>query len=144
MFLLIGQRRAEFADFQRQRIKDETIIFPPSVMKAGKEHIIPFLSEWEPYLPNQSSNSWARNKPGWTKIREVTGYVIHDLMRYLSTSCVKIGVPLHIKELILDHRRELTGVAVAYNRCSYLDEMRDALWRYRDWLSSTVLRHVKT
>lgn len=31
-----------------------------------------------------------------------------------------------------------------YNRYSYLDEMRDALRHYGDWLSSTVLRHVKT
>ena len=75
---------------------------------------------------------------------QVSGYVIHDLRRFFSTSCARIGVPLHITELILDHRTQLTGVAAIYNRYSYLNEMREALRQYGDWLSSTVLRHVKT
>ena len=144
MLLLTGQRRAQFADFQRDWIKDETIVFPPSVMKSGKEHIIPFLPEWELFLPTNSSNSWTRNKTRMDKETGVTGYVIHDLRRFFATSCAKIGVPLHVTELILDHRTQLTGVAAIYNRYSYLDEMRDALRQYEYWLSSTVLRHVKT
>ena len=144
MLLLTGQRRAQFADFQRDWIKDETIVFPSSVMKAGKEHIIPLLPAWEPYLPTASSNSWTRNKTRMDEDTQVSGYVIHDLRRFFSTSCARIGVPLHITELILDHRTQLTGVAAIYNRYSYLDEMRDALRHYGDWLSSTVLRHVKT
>jgi len=49
-------------------------------------------------------------------------------------------VPLHITELILDHRTQLTGVAAIYNRYSYLDEMRDALRQYHDCLFSAVLK----
>ena len=113
-------------------------------MKSGKEHIIPFLPEWEPWLPTASSNSWTRNKNRMDKDTEVTGYVLHDLRRFFSTSCARIGVPLHITELILDHRTQVTGVAAIYNRYSFLNEMRDALRQYHDWLSSTVLRHVKT
>jgi integrase len=144
MLLLTGQRRAQFANFQRDWIEDDTIVFPASVMKSGRQHIIPFLPEWELYLPNQSSNSWSKNKRHMDETANVSGYVLHDFRRYFSTTCAKIGVPLHITEFILDHRTQVSGVAAIYNRYSFLDEMRDALRQYDKWLSSMVLRQVKT
>ena len=144
MLLLTGQRRAQFANFQRDWIEDGTIVFPASVMKSGRQHIIPFLPEWEPYLPDQSSNSWSKNKRHMDEAVNVSGYVLHDFRRYFSTTCAKIGVPLHITEFILDHRTQVSGVAAIYNRYSFLNEMREALRHYEDWLSSTVLRQVKT
>lgn len=143
MLLLTGQRRAQFANFNRDWIENDTICFPASVMKSGRKHIIPFLPEWEKHLPTTSSNSWTRNKNRMDKDTEVSGYVLHDCRRYFSTKCAKIGVPLHITELVLDHRSELSGVAAIYNRYSFLDEMRDAVQQYQDWIQSEVLRQVK-
>lgn len=143
MLLLSGQRRAQFADFNHDWIKEHTIVFPASVMKSGREHILPYLPEWEPYLPTARSNSWSKNKTKMDKATGVTGYVIHDCRRYFSTTAAKIGIPLHITELILDHRSgTISGVAATYNRYSFLNEMRDALRTYHDHLSSTVLRQV--
>lgn len=144
MLLLTGQRRAQFANFQADWIKDNLIVFPPHVMKSGKEHIIPFLPEWESFLPTTSSNSWSKNKARMDRETNVTKYVLHDCRRYFSTTAAKICIPLHITELILDHRSQLTGVARIYNRYQYLDEMRDAVQLYQNWLNSEVLRDVKT
>ena len=142
MLLLTGQRRAQFADFDHDWIKDDNIVFPSAIMKSGREHILPFLPEWEPYLPTASSNSWSKNKIRMDKATGVTGYVIHDCRRYFSTTAAKLGIPLHVTELVLDHRSELSGVARVYNRYQFLPEMHDALRTYLEHLSSTVLRQV--
>jgi len=139
MLILTGQRRAQFADFKLDWITEGNIVFPAHVMKSGKQHIIPFLPEWEQQLPSASSNSWSRNKTRMDKDTDVTDYVLHDFRRYFSTTCAKIGIPLHITELILDHRTQISGVAAIYNRYNYLEEMKEACTQYEGHIRSLGL-----
>jgi integrase len=138
MLLLTGQRRAQFSNFDHSWIVDDTIVFPSSMMKSGREHILPLLPSWKKHLPTKSSNSWTRNKNRLDKLTGTTNWVLHDCRRYFSTTCAKLGVPLHITELILDHRSQLSGVALIYNRYTYLTEMRDALTLYEKHLNSLL------
>lgn len=55
-------------------------------------------------------------------------WTLHDLRRTFATNCAKLGIPIHITELILNHRTgTISGIVRVYNRYSYLDEMKDAL-----------------
>ena len=138
MLLLTGQRRAQFSGFQTEWIADDTITFPSDIMKSGREHIIPLLSSWVDHLPSASSNSWSKQKLRMNKFTGTSDWVLHDCRRYFSTTCAKIGVPLHITELILDHRSQLSGVAAIYNRYSFLPEMREALTVYETHIRKVV------
>ncbi len=60
---------------------------------------------------------------------------LHDLRRTASTRMAQLGVPPHVVERILNHTSgELGGVAGIYNQYGYLDEMRDALTKWHDYL----------
>ncbi len=61
----------------------------------------------------------------------------HDLRRALSSTLGRNGVPLHIAELILDHRsREISGVAAVYQLYQFLSERRAALNQWAEHVVS--------
>lgn len=139
ILILTGQRRGQFATFNPDWIRDDCIHFPTLVMKSKRPHILP-LTEW-------GSREVAKLKPfnGWSKAKSridehtsVTGWVVHDIRRYFSTTMARLQIPLHITENILDHRSTVSGVAATYNLYNFLPEMRNALETYEAHLATIV------
>jgi len=58
---------------------------------------------------------------------EMEHWTLHDLRRGFASGCAQLGVPLHVIELLLNHRSgAIKGVAAVYNRYSYDAEKRSA------------------
>jgi integrase len=58
----------------------------------------------------------------------VAPWTLHDLRRTAASGMARLGVPLHVIELILNHQpREISGVAAIYNRHGFDREKREAL-----------------
>lgn len=65
-------------------------------------------------------------------------FVVHDLRRTVSTQMHEgLRIQPHIVEAVLNHvSGHRAGVAGTYNRALYLDEKRDALAAWADWLEA--------
>jgi integrase len=52
----------------------------------------------------------------------------HDLRRTVGTELARLGVPLHVRSLVLNHSPQSRGITDAvYNRYAYDKEKREAL-----------------
>ncbi len=52
----------------------------------------------------------------------------HDLRRTVGTELARLGIPLHVRSLVLNHSPQSRGVTEAvYNRYAYDKEKREAL-----------------
>lgn len=134
-----GQRRAQFANFDPAWVEGETFVFPGKIMKSHRVHTIPAT----PYMLELAAklvahNGWSKSKVRMDEKTGVTGYVLHDIRRYFSSTMARLGVPIHVTEYLLDHRATVSGVAAVYNRYSFQPEMRDALTRYEGHLSAIL------
>jgi integrase len=59
----------------------------------------------------------------------------HDLRRTVGTEMTRIGLPVHVRSLVLNHSPQTRGVTDAvYNRYAYDKEKRQALSRWEDYL----------
>jgi integrase len=83
---------------------------------------------------------WAGSKAELDARCGVSGWVLHDLRRTLSTVAhERLGVSPHIVEALLSHvSGHKSGVAGAYNRAAYLDERRRVLGRWADHIAGLV------
>lgn len=138
LLLLTGQRRSQISQLQQSWLTGDTINFPQGVMKSRRPHTIPFNLLTAQYLQPRSFNGWGKCKARMDKETGVTGWVLHDLRRYYSTTMAKLGVPLHITEHLLDHRSSTSGVQSIYMRYGFLKEMRAAVSQYEQFVYSVV------
>ena len=72
---------------------------------------------------------------------------VHDLRRTAASGMARIGIPPHVIEKVLNHRTGvISGVAAVYNRYGYIDEKREALERWSQWVleRSTTQRRAST
>lgn len=139
LLLLTGQRRGQIAGFDPDWVEGDTIVFPASIMKSSRVHVVPLTETVQELLPHLSSFSgWSKSKRRMDKAINVHNWVLHDLRRYFSSTMAQLGVPLHVTEHILDHRSQITGVAEIYNRYSFLPEMREALETYEAHIATLV------
>jgi integrase len=66
---------------------------------------------------------------------QIKDWRLHDFRRKVSSTMAKIGVKLEVVERLLAHRSgKVSGIAAVYNRHEYVDEMRDALLAYEQYL----------
>ncbi|MDP3334499.1 MAG: tyrosine-type recombinase/integrase [Methylococcaceae bacterium] len=141
---LIGARKNEFdldAALWRlpaERTKTEaaiTIPLPRQAVEALQElHRLSESSEWllparkaqDRMIPHIHENTLnvalAKVKPN---MAGVESFCIHDLRRTARTHLARLGVESHIAERCLNHK--LKGIEGIYNQHDYLDERRDAL-----------------
>jgi integrase len=139
--ILTGQRVGEVTGFNHSWISDGTITIPASVTKNGREHTFPFGSLTQTYLDRYAGNTFSRYSYGKKQIDKATGvtdWVVHDCRRYYSSTMARLGVPLHITELLLNHRGTISGVAATYNRYSFIKEKRDAQLTYEAFIATLV------
>ncbi len=64
----------------------------------------------------------------------------HDLRRTAVSGMARLGVPIHVAEIVVNHRpaQSLKGVARVYNRYDYAPEQRHALAAWADHVEALV------
>lgn len=85
--------------------------------------------------------------PGTTlqrKVRRFSGvddFILHALRHTVETRTAGLGVPPHIRDLILDHA-PARGAGAGYDHYHYTDEMRSALNTWGDYVKNLV-EHIE-
>tara|TARA_R110002096_G_scaffold432240_1_gene648763 strand:+ start:188364 stop:189392 length:1029 start_codon:yes stop_codon:yes gene_type:complete len=135
LLMLTGQRKSEITNLTADNITD-VMTFPT---KKNRKHVLPITPMVAELLPAGYFNGWSKSKKRLDKNSGTDDWRIHDLRRTFATNCAKLGVPIHITELILDHRTgRLSGVTGVYNRYSYLKEMEQALLTHEEFIKNIV------
>jgi integrase len=159
LLILLGQRRGETGALQWPWIneKEQTITFPPEATKNGLEHTLPYdgsvakileqiprLNTTQLLFPSEKGTAfsgWSKSKVAFDKISGVTGYTLHDLRRTFRTMHGKIGTLREIAERLVNHITGAgTDVELVYDQYKYLPQMRSAMTRWDEHLSTLLLR----
>lgn len=131
VLMLTGQRVMEVAG-----IRDE-LHFP--ITKNHHPHTLPTTPLVSEHLPIEPFSNWTRAKKKLDEACGVKDWVLHDLRRTFSTNCARHGVPLHITELILNHRKgSMSSIALVYNRYSFAKEIEEALLTHENFIRTLV------
>jgi integrase len=150
--------------------KEQTILLPVTITKNKREHLIPYgakvaalietiprTSEYLfPAQRERRAGKPATTFAGWSKPKKtldakirgdlkrspVAPWTLHDLRRTASTLWASLKVPQHINDRLLNH---VTGskqsrVARIYNRYEYLDEKREALVTWEEFVTTLFQR----
>lgn len=143
LLILTGQRKGEIPHIT---IDEHTATIPSERTKNGHRHEFPVGPITKKLFQPVNYAGWGKAKARLDKDCGVSNWTLHDLRRTYATIHAQLGTPIHVIEKLLNHISggSMTDVARIYNRHSYWDEQCDAVQRYEDWLSSQVLRHVKT
>lgn len=159
LLLLTLQRRGELAlaEWREFDFHARTWTIPDAHAKSGKGHVVP-LSEWAleelqklkvmacgsryvlpnaartaPADPKYITRSVARCLKRFKK-HGVAAFTVHDLRRTGRTGLARLGVKTDIGERVLNHARE--RIEATYDVHSYVDEKRDALEKWADYLAN--------
>jgi integrase len=153
LLVLTGQRRNEIGSLRRSFIDvgARVITLPASLTKNGREHQFPYgdlagralsgaIENGEVLFAARGSDEksfcgWSKAKVAFDRACGIAHWTLHDLRRTFSTINARIGTPPHITERLLNHQvGTLTAMAKIYNRYSYMDEMRAAMFNYEQEL----------
>ena len=160
--VLTAQRDGQLAHLHRDFINpaEKTITWPGRLMKGGQEHTIPY-TDWTGRLldarpekgllfpgetnANMPFANWSNCKRRFDKACPMPHWTLHDLRRTFSTHAAALGIAPHITDLVLDHSPiELSGVRSIYNRHRYIEEMREAVSRWEQYLTNILARAADT
>lgn len=164
VLLLTAQRRSEVAHMRWDQITDGVWTIPPEANKSGRLHMVPLSAEvmsildtlprtTSPFVfPARSIRD--RDQPaapisGFSAaVRKVNGRLsspidwrIHDLRRTATSMMARLRFPPHVLSAVLNHAPQATmkGVLSVYNRYEYLDEKREALTTWSDYVFGQVM-----
>lgn len=122
---LCPMARHEFEQALQASRRNSEFLFPTAVLDGRDAPIIP------------DALSRAMNR--LTSELGITGVGPHDLRRTVGTELARLGLPTHVRSLILNHSPESRGVTdVVYNRYAYDREKRDALMQWEVRLAEIV------
>jgi integrase len=150
LLILTGARRNEIGAVRWPEISGEAIHLPGERSKNHRAHKIP-LSDTAlaiiAAVPRRLSNDclfgeggngfqgWSRYKIALdARLPEMSAWVLHDLRRTVATGMVKLGVPPHIVEALLNHAKP--KIVATYQQYDYTAEVRAALVAWAE--------HIKT
>jgi integrase len=152
LLILTAQRRDEIGKLQWREVdRDRAVIMLPGERtKNHRDHTVPLSPQALALLPDpilgrdwvfgigKGFSGYGRAKPLLDERSGVSGWRLHDLRRTTATMMAdKLGVLPHIVEAILNHASgHKAGPAGIYNRAKYLDQMRDALFRWADYVEA--------
>jgi integrase len=158
ILLLTAQRRDEVAEMRWTEVDLKAALWtlPKERAKNNRAHEVPLaphVVEILSALPRIEESGLVFTTNGKTpvsgfskakrRLDELAGvkdWRLHDLRRTATTGMAKLGVEPHVADRILNHKQGvIRGVAAVYNRHAYLDERREALNRWADY----VLRLLK-
>lgn len=155
LLLLTGQRRSEVTGIRKAELHleghDPVWTIPGERTKNGLLHRVPLCprarAEFEvavrsspkhsPFLFPSPINPLETHLTALAVTRAMNRLVTelklptvspHDLRRTVGTQLARLGVPLHVRSLVLNHSPQSRGVTDAvYNRYAYDKEKREAL-----------------
>jgi len=150
LLVLSGCRAREIGGLKWSEIHDDAIHLPPERTKSGRAHRVPLTNmmreviEQVPRMVDRDClfgertdtgfTSWAKQKQMGDGISE--RWTPHDLRRTFRTGLGRLGIPPHIAELCIAHRKG--GVEAVYDRYRYDREIAAALHVWSDHVRSIV------
>lgn len=159
LLMLTGQRKNEIACLQTSWIKDDQIILPKEVTKNARQHTFPIGTLAASLLSQARSGHQSsllfcargtQDRPfsGWSKstiaLNKILGsdfqhWTLHDLRRTFATNLAALGVRLEVTEKLLNHvSGSLGGIVAIYQRHDFKDEMREAVTKWEERLTSLL------
>jgi len=157
LIILTGQRPGEVAGLRPAWYShnQQTITFPPGVLKHSREHTIPLGPRAIALLDGITAKHGyffpARGKTdrpfsGFSKSKralmrllpDVDPFTDHDLRRTFSTNIARLRVQPHVKEMLLGHASAKGQVEAVYDLHDYLDDMREAVLRLDQRIGSLL------
>lgn len=151
LLVLTGQRRGEVAGMRWSELDLDkgTWTIPAKRVKNATSHIVPlaplaiFILQSVPrFIGSDLVLTTTGTTPisGFGRLKrrldiavgaDAEDWRFHDIRRTVATNMAMMGVQPHVIEAVLNHKSGIiSGVALTYNRFSYLDEKRDALERW--------------
>ena len=162
ILLLTGQRRGEIAlaKWRNVDLAGGTWRIPDEDTKGGKGHTVPLsqfaidqlrslkaMAEGSPYVlpdtpggkepldPKLLTRGVARCQARMKKLG-IAEFTLHDLRRTCRTGLARLKIAPHIAERVLNHAQE--KIPGTYDTHDYMEEKRDALARWSEYVSSLV------
>ena len=166
LLLLTGQRRGEVAGAMKSELeldgKEPVWTIPSERTKNGLLHRLPlcpvakaefskavsaspaespyvFPSAEAPLERPISKEAVTRAMSRLVAEMKISTVSPHDLRRTVGTQMAMLGVPVHVRSLVLNHSPQSRGITDAvYNRYAYDKEKRQALHRWEERLRAMV------
>jgi len=168
LLLLTGQRRGEVAGAKKSELqldgKEPVWTIPGERTKNGLLHRLPLCPmakeefaravaaspEESPYVFPSPEAPLEYPLTAMAVTRAMSRLVAqlkistvspHDLRRTVGTEMARMGLPVHVRALVLNHSPQTRGVTDAvYNRYAYDKEKREALARWEKELKRLLIR----
>ena len=162
LLILTGQRRNEIASLRWDDVTDTSITIRGEIAKNHRKHSFPIgqlVRDVLASIPRTDSPSLfpasrelVNGKPtshfnGWSKAKRtfdatldnVAPYKLHDLRRTFATTLQQLGVPIEVREKLLNHvSGTQAGIAGVYNVYAYEREMTEAVAKFDDFMISLL------
>jgi integrase len=165
--LLTGQRRTEVVEAEKAELQllgdDPVWTIPGERTKNGLLHRVPLCPmaaaefrravkaapKESPFVfpspedPNTPISAAAVTRAMARLIAELKIPTVspHDLRRTVGTELARLGLPVHVRSLVLNHSPMSRGITDAvYNRYAYDKEKREALGAWEDELTRLLSR----
>lgn len=114
-----------------------------ALMRSMPRFVLPDNSESDLVFTTTGErpvSGFSKAKVHLDKLSGVTDWRLHDIRRTVATELSKIGVPIHIADLILNHKSgTISGVTAVYQRNQFSDERREALDKWCDRIDEIML-----
>jgi integrase len=153
LLLLSGCRRDEICYLPRTDIKADKIVFPGSRTKTGEPHTVPITPMIRHVLESLSKSgkfaltgadkglgghSQARDAVETTSIEHWT---YHDLRRTFASGLARLGVPIQVTELCLNHKSGVGSdpLVQIYQQHDYAKEVVAAFEKWSSHVASLVI-----
>ncbi len=171
VLMLTGQRRGEVAGMRWSEVDLEEGIWtlPANRVKNGRLHVVPLsaqaidiLKSIPRFLNSDLVFTTTGKTPisGFGRLKErfslslpdgTEDWRFHDFRRTVSTEMARLGVQPHVIDAVTNHKSGVvSGVAATYNRYTYLNEKREALQIWSEFvekltaLKALPVRHTST
>lgn len=140
--IVTGQRCSQIFRLNEEWVdkKKHVIVFPATIMKGNKEHVLPYgrltatLLDKFPIITNQG-----KQKKQLDELAKVSNYTLHDIRKFFSSAHRRIHTPIDVTEVLLSHvggsRSEIQRIYDLYDR---LSEMKQAVDSFEKFLQSIV------
>ena len=151
MLLFTAQRREEVASMRYSAIDGTVWRLDGKETKNRRASLVPLTKQAQAIVLQNNSpeakyvfstkadhathvQSYSKIKKQLDELSGVTGWCFHDIRRTVATRLASRGVSIELVRLILNHTDN--SVTALYNRYSYVNERREALQTWCDWLSA--------
>lgn len=157
LLLLTGCRRDEICYLRRDQIRDNRIVFPESLTKNNEPHSVPItpaIRRALDTLPDKSEYALTGNGAGLgghskaraaIKTPSLEHWTFHDLRRSFASGLARLGVPLQVTELCLNHKSGVSNRPLIriYQQHDFAKEVKAAFEKWSAHVESLIAEKVK-